>query len=81
VLLEKRSFEIDAGRALTYVDSRRVGARVAQPHVEALIVGGKRLGAGDPVGDPAHRGVQDAVHEEDAVPSICAQKLFSICTQ
>ena len=52
------------------MDARRVGARVAQPHIKALVVGGKSLGARDAVGDPAHGGVQDAMHEEDTVPRI-----------
>ena len=50
------------GRTLVF--KGRVGARVAQPHVEAGVVGGEGAAASDAVGDPAQRGVQDAVHEK-----------------
>lgn len=59
------------GQGLTLMQARGVGPGVAQPHIKALIKGCKRLGACDAVGHPAHGGVQNAMHEEDHIPSAC----------
>ena len=53
------------------MDTWRIGPRVAQPYIKALVIGSKGLRACDAIGDPAHGGVQDPMHEEDAVPCIC----------
>ena len=54
-----------------------VGAGVAQPDIKALVEGSKGLRASDAVGDPAHGGVQDAMHEEDHVPPTCTLRATS----
>ena len=55
----------------TYVRDGRICSGVAQPHIKASIIGSKRLRACHAIGHPADGCVQDAVHEENSVPSAC----------
>lgn len=67
------------GQGLTLMQARGVGPGVAQPHIKALIEGCKGLGACDAVGHPAHGRVQDAMHEEDHIPSACRAHNSLLC--
>lgn len=62
---------------LTDMSARRVGTRVAQPDVKALVVGSKCLGASDAIGHPSHGSVKQAMHEDDHVPCTCSSPACS----
>ena len=57
----------------------RVCSGIAQPHIEASIIGGKSLRACHAIGHPANGCVKDAMHEEDSVPGACkASQYFQL---
>ena len=56
--------------------SGRVCTGAAQPHVHALIVGSECMRTGA-VCNPAHGGVQNAVHEKDHISDACSGEKLS----